>query len=585
MTACVGTSNPSDPVPIAFSIDLLSLNPQEHPELHQIAGILLENLPQIGIGINIVELTTNDKLAERTWNYPIGFEHGYTPTYAEGGFDIVLREVRWDLDYYDYEGYFDCESIPPYGLNYYQYIKDEFDNFLCFSLNESDDATRYEYQHKCNLLLYDELPAIPICYPRTIFSLKNTVSGIDWSLLPTDQHRLENWENTYVPTLNYGFQEELSGTNIFKKNSKSDSFWTQAVYGSLYTRNQDEVWVPMIANSTFIKSTHNGKMNVTVGIDQLSKFSDGSQILSEDVKYSYELHLNSSLVSNQQINYAKCFQSIESISIIDNYTIQFNLDKIYYSPHKILSLGLVDKSKIEPLINAFGYAIFDELPGTYDVQYNLVTSCDPYMLDSLDLDLNLFNLSPNPYWNNLTFSNGIQPHLLSINGTYVSNDQEGIEKLELGIIDIIELKTSNIPSLNSGYSNAISKSPITIELGVNMKHPVIGTGELTPLGTSDAAIIIRKGISHAIPRDNIVVEILMDLGAPASIQYPDQQPEYGDYVPYVYDLDLARSYVESVGRKPNPPTPSSSGSDMVILSMSFAVVITTIIMKKKRKKA
>ena len=265
MTACVGTSNPSDPVPIAFSIDILAPNQQEHPYIHKIVGILLENLPQIGIGINIIELTTNDKIAERTWNYPFGNYYDHISTYRNGGYDIVLREIAWDLNYDDFEGYFDSESIVPNGLNYYQYNNPKYDNYLNFFLKESDSATREGYMHDIDALLYHELPCITICYRRTLFCHKNTVSGVDWTLLSINQHRIENWENSDGYSINYGFQEKLSGTNIFRKNSMSDSIWTQAVYGSLYTRNLDEDWVPMIANSTFLKSKYDGKMNITIG--------------------------------------------------------------------------------------------------------------------------------------------------------------------------------------------------------------------------------------------------------------------------------------------------------------------------------
>jgi len=58
-------------------------------------------------------------------------------------------------------------------------------------------------------------------------------------------------------------------------------------------------------------------------------------------------------------------------------------------------------------------------------------------------------------------------------------------------------------------------------MSVNMKHPVIGTGELTPLGTPLAAKYLRKAISHACPREVIVDQILDGLGAPATTAIPD----------------------------------------------------------------
>ncbi len=576
--ACIGESIPLGSDNLVFSIDILAPNQQEHSGIHKIADVLLENLPQIGIGVRNIELTINDRIAERTWDYPMGNDFGYIPTYAQGGFDVVLNEIRWDLDY-NYEGYFDSESISPNGLNYYQYNNTKYDNYLNSYLNESD--TRGEYFGALDRLLYDELPSIAICYPRIVYSLKDTVSGFELELLNTNQHRLENWDNSDGHTIKYGFREKLSGTNIFNENSISDSFWMQAVYGSLYTRTRSyDDWIPMIANNTIVFAKNNGKMNITVGIDRSAKFSDGSQILSEDVKYSYELLLNSSRISSQQFNYAKCFQSIETISIIDNYTIQFNLDKIYFSPYKILNLGIVDKSKVEPLVDTFGYEIFDELPGSYNVQNILVTSCGPYMLDMLDLDNNLFNLSPNPFWNNLTFSNGEQPYLISLNGTYVSNDQESIEKLELGVIDFIELKGFIIPDLKTGYTFE-ARGPVTIELGLNMKHPVFGTGELTPVGTSESAINIRKGISHAIPRHDIIMDDLA-IGIPGVAPYPMYR--WDELVEYSYNLGLARSYLEMAGYRPLCIIPEETGSNFILLLMIFGLVTTVIIYKRKGKK-
>ncbi|MCK4973338.1 MAG: hypothetical protein KAS52_08450, partial [Candidatus Heimdallarchaeota archaeon] len=212
-TSIISTSNTSNPVQIAFSIDLQTLNPNEHSAIPRIAGLLSENLPKIGVGINIVEHTTSDNIAERTWNYPIGRDYDYIPTYAEGGYDIVLREVVWDFDH-DHEGYFDSESIVPNGLNYYQYNNIIYDNYLNFFLNQTY-YDGYEYLFELVTILYDELPSIAICYPRTVFSLKNTVSGIDWTLLTVNQHRIENWRNSDGHMINYGFREKLSGTNIF----------------------------------------------------------------------------------------------------------------------------------------------------------------------------------------------------------------------------------------------------------------------------------------------------------------------------------------------------------------------------------
>ncbi|MHA1198871.1 MAG: ABC transporter substrate-binding protein, partial [Candidatus Heimdallarchaeaceae archaeon] len=92
------------------------------------------------------------------------------------------------------------------------------------------------------------------------------------------------------------------------------------------------------------------------------------------------------------------------------------------------------------------------------------------------------------------------------------------------------------------------KDPSHQEMSINMLHPVMGTGELTPLGTPEAAKYVRKAISHACPREIIVEQILEGLGAAATTSIPDSVVGYDESLePYVYDMDIARDYMEMAG--------------------------------------
>ena len=60
----------------------------------------------------------------------------------------------------------------------------------------------------------------------------------------------------------------------------------------------------------------------------------------------------------------------------------------------------------------------------------------------------------------------------------------------------------------------------------NLRHPVFGTGVDTPLGKQDpsraaeAAAYIRKAISHAMPREQIVNEIAGGFGHQGTVPIP-----------------------------------------------------------------
>jgi ABC-type transport system substrate-binding protein len=91
----------------------------------------------------------------------------------------------------------------------------------------------------------------------------------------------------------------------------------------------------------------------------------------------------------------------------------------------------------------------------------------------------------------------------------------------------------------------------------NRKHPVFGTGADTPLGKQDparaaeAAASIRKAISQAMPREQIVKEIADGYGRPGTVPMPCSTPEYdGDTLkPVAHNLALAKSYMEKAGHK------------------------------------
>jgi len=89
----------------------------------------------------------------------------------------------------------------------------------------------------------------------------------------------------------------------------------------------------------------------------------------------------------------------------------------------------------------------------------------------------------------------------------------------------------------------------------NLRHPVFGTGVDTPLGKQDpsrafeAAAYIRKAISFATPRDQIVQEIAAGLGHPGTVAMPWSAPEYDHDLlkPIPFDMDQARAWMTKAG--------------------------------------
>ncbi|MHA1218791.1 MAG: ABC transporter substrate-binding protein [Candidatus Heimdallarchaeaceae archaeon] len=260
-----------------------------------------------------------------------------------------------------------------------------------------------------------------------------------------------------------------------------------------------------------------------------------------------------------------------SIQVVDPHTINFNFTAFHPFAPDMMSFEIIDKSEVEPLISSFGYSIFNDAPLTGNAQNSLVKSCGPFMLDTFGVFNSTAKMVPNPYWDDSIVSGGIQPLLDELYFKFVSGastakaDSEGVEA-----------RTADDPSNH--------------EIAINMRHPIIGTGELTPNGNAEAAKYIRKAISHAIPRQVIVDDILNGLGSPGISPMPPVCVGFNDEMqPYEYNLTLAREYMEMAGYElteivETTETPTGTTATNFIILFIMIIGLTTVIRIRKRKR-
>ncbi len=579
-----------DEVNIVFTISFLS--PNTFPSRCGHWGLLMENqLPKIGIGIDFHESTGWASIASRTWSYPY-IDYDYIPTYDEGGFDIFFNKFSWDFEP-NIEGMFDCAgtSSPIVGgRNFYQYVNPEYDNKLNQYLYEINQEQKTEYCQELQSIIFEDLPAISVLFGKVLYGKRNSVTDIDWDLLYDFSHRSELWKDTNDQILKYAIPCELETPNIFllKKydiyygTHTKDAHWMRAVYGKLFRREQtSHFWQPEIASNYSISSDFR---NYTVSIDPNAKFSDGNPVLAEDIKYSYELFMTPSVYSPQYSNLLSWFSNNQSIEIIDSHTINFNFSRYCYKPFEVLSKGIIDRSEVEPLISAHGHSIFTEQPLTAIVTDSLVKSCGPFKLESYAYWNNdSVKMVPNTYWNNLTASEGEQPNLEEYYQVFIAGKDYAIAALENNEVDIIDYSYYSSPGdyLNNLYIQYfLAKNGYLADMSLNMRHPHLGSGELTPVGTPEAAKLVRKAISHAIPRDVIAEQIFDGSANPGTSFISDRCIGYNDSLqPSEYNLDLARTHMELAGFDLGIKTTEPSFT----LLLTMAIGLTIISIRKRIK--
>ncbi len=539
---------------IAFSINILS--PNTSPARNQWSLLMEQTLPKIGIGITFHESTGWGNIGPRTWSYPVGVEYDYVPLYEYGGYDLLFVGWSWDLDL-NLQGLYETAAITPNGDNHYQYSNPTYDALLAEYMAEFDPATQIDLAKQLQAILYEDQPAIPIIYARSLFGFKDNLEGIDSMLLASSNQRVEYWDDPDDHIIKYGIPADLREPNVFAAESFYDWQWMYEVYGAPLKREQGTyVWENEIAEAISTEvDLDAGTQTVELKLDPLAKFSDGDPVLPEDIIYTMQLHMTPGTGSAEYSTLVYWYETNTTLTVnpttgnVPGGNVSFEMTGPFLFWQSLYNYGILDKSDIEPRISSRGYDIFNIMPGSAaDVNGDglaLVKSCGPMMLDDFDTVNSVVKLVPNPFWHG-------SPVLLDeFYLTFISGKDTAVASLISGDIDIMDAQYfpdwTDFEGL-TGFEGVLAKDPTHQEMSINMLHPVMGTGELTPVGTAEAAKWIRKAISHACPRDIIVEEILNGLGAAASVTIPDAIAGFDDTLePYAYDLDLAIDYMEDAG--------------------------------------
>ncbi|MFV2015558.1 MAG: ABC transporter substrate-binding protein, partial [Candidatus Heimdallarchaeota archaeon] len=141
--------------------------------------------------------------------------------------------------------------------------------------------------------------------------------------------------------------------------------------------------------------------------------------------------------------------------------------------------------------------------------------------------------------------------------------------LASGLIDIMD--SQFVPGLNelsslSGVSESFAGDPVHQEISLNHLNPYFGTGLMTPVGNSNptfadqAALNVRKAMTHVVDRKFAVDEIMQGLGLPASTSMPAASLGWdASLVPRNFSIATARNYMEMAGFDYSVLTTDSAG--------------------------
>jgi ABC-type transport system substrate-binding protein len=587
----------------------------------QYASIITSNMISLGIDAKLFYVDF-DQLSNRLFasTAPPG------SSFEQGGYDIGF--IGWN--YYafvpDFRANFDSRPafLPPYGDNYAYYNSSAVDRIFDRLYATTDTATQVNLTHQFQENVFNDAPYNYIFEPVDPVPRASKFSAWGSSNLYSEVTfpDLQHWSGGNSLTL-------AEAANIFPGNNlnpaattASNTLYALYVYGAIIGGALQEpdprcsCYIP--GTATNITSSPDGT-TWTVNIKHGVRFQDGVEVTADDFIFAEYAGTNAatastSLGSNVQYLGSKVwFRFLNgTVRVDDNtgpgvpetdgwwnatsrYQFQFHLPAPYAFTN--ITYGAITPLPMH-IMEKFPFSSWDSAPfstasGLYNYtwdtkqyggsgSYTAVgpVGAGPYILQSYDFTNNIATLTKFPgYWNATGLESMGQFTINTYKVQWISSKDAAIAALKNGQVDLLDFgfglakdkpTLESIPNVNIITATELGWQ----EMGFNMMNPVFGTGTATPAGQSNpanaasAARDIRKAISHMIPRDLIVSELLSGAGYPlASFLGPGWGEWYDPTLtPDTYDLNAAASLLQQAGYSVTvtpPPAIAYAGSPML----------------------
>ena len=563
------TTEAANPGPF-FSISILA--PNTNAARNQWATLMVEQLPKIGIEVDVFDHTGWAQISPRTWGHPGPYP---VPSYAEGGFDILFVGWGWDLDW-DPTGLFDTAGITPNGDNYYQYSSADMDNAIYNYTQSFVLADRIEWAEEIQAILYEDLPQLTIIYSQSVFPFVEDFTGWDGLLWASDYQSMEEWNIPGQTDFHYAEPAEFEDFHPYASESVYDEHWLNQIYSALAERSitNDRGYAPYIATDF---SSSDG-LTYSVNINPDAVFADGHALTADDIIYSYQLAVTPDLGGTDYSTNIKYWDN-SSITKISDYELTFEFKQAYVFQDSNLNEPILPKHIWEPIAPA-------------DHQSTAVTwasdnpeflfGAGPYMMEEYDATNGVMHLTVNPYFDDWS---GVTPNFEDIYFEYYGSKEGALSALASGTIDMVDAQFSiQLNEIDiAGVDYELVRDPGTQEMGFNMEHPYLGTGDLCPIAGADSSKHIRKAINHMIPREIIVDEILGGIGAQGITGMPNVAIGFDESLePYEYSIELALQHMKDAGFDVTPSNEVSLG--LVVFMSLFALAGASQILILRRRK-
>jgi ABC-type transport system substrate-binding protein len=583
--------------------------PSTNPSRQAWSEIIYNNMLEVGIDVDRV-IQDWGTIYDRALDPPADVRG---KIFDEGGYDMLFVGYAMSTDPDPYALYHSSQ-VPP-GQNYYNWENAENDE-ICEKIKVTVDETeRLEYVKQWQQLAYEELPSITLHYDREVVCYDPTALVGDpfeilhypiWPAVDRWELNPSTTQDTIVIAQTGPAPEE--GLNPWLSTSYYDLTVYGAVFESLVKTKDLETLelTPGLATDWVVADDDK---TWTVTLRQGVTWHDGVEFTAEDVKFTYTAAMAEELASNTGAFVAQIIGSPDNIEIIDNYTVKFNLPEPYaYFASGILAEGygfMVPKHILEDVpYEEWRSHTFNTGEGSYEAGNGYTAygpvGTGPYWYMAYDPTTYTNHMGKNAdYWNAQALTDAGLFQIETFAVVFIEGSDAAITALKTGEVDVLDSQyglQTMLGSLEEAWGKYVIYDAFGLqELGVNMKHPILGTGVDTPLGKEDpskaaeAARYVRQAISHLVPREEIIESILDGYGTPG-ITTPVTTLTAGfdtSLTAYSFDIEEAKTLLAMAGYDTGVELPQEDfiaeyGLYIVVAVIVVVVAIGAVYFVRKR---
>ena len=603
-----------------------------NPVRRQYASIIAANLRSVGIDARLFYVNF-DVLSNRM--FFSSAKQG--DSFDQGGYDIGFIGWGFTSPVPDFRSNFDGRPayLAPSGSNYALYNNAELNSVFDQLYATADPAVQKQLTDKAQEIVFRDKPynyvyeptdAIPINSKWTIWGTTGSSAAYSEVTFPDVQHWSGGNQFTFAEVSNVFPDNNLNPLST----PSSNSFYALYVYGAICYSGaglQDVdartlQFYPALATS--IQHTPD-LLNWNITIRPGAQWADGVEITADDFLYTQYLVTNAKansvgLGSNIQYlgNYVT-FKFLDGSTLVDDnsagaaqtvgtwtstgkYSFTFTMPAAYaFTGQVYAAFSAEPKHILEQIpvdqIDSSDYSTAAK-PHTYTWDKSVYggsgsytadgpVCAGPYILDNYDFTANVATLKKNPYYWNATGLQAMGQYTVdTYKVAWIESKDAAIAALKNGEVDILDYNyqlAKDVPTLQA-IPNVFLVNQAELgwqEQGFNMMNPIFGTGVDTPAGkadptkAADAARMVRTAVSHLIPRDKIIHDLLAGVGTPlASWIGPGWGVWYdSSLTPDAYDVNAAVQDLQAAGYNVQftPPAPIAfSGTPMLGQSVTVS---------------